>query len=72
VDKIVDALYKKILILLAVAGGSWVYIVKFFEKEAYFLSILLGLIFLFVSMIIVVNYVKMNKIIKRMENEINS
>jgi len=35
-DKIVDALYKKILILLAVAGGSWVYIVKFFEKEAYF------------------------------------
>jgi len=69
-DKIVDALYKKLIILLAVAGGSWVYMVKFFEKEYYFLSVLLFFVFLFVGSIIIKNYVQMNKLIRRMgENE---
>jgi len=68
VDKIVDALYKKILILLAVAGGSWVYGIKFYESNFIF-SFLLFFIFLFVSVIIIKNYVEMNKIIKKMKKE---
>ena len=69
-DKLVDAYYKKILILLAVAGGSWVYMIEFFENSN-LLYVICGIIFLFVGLIIVVNYVKMNKIIKRMEDEYN-
>jgi len=65
-DKVVDALYKKLVILLAVAGGLWVYTIKFFEQNN-LLYLVLG--FLFVALIIIVNYVKMNKFIKRMENE---
>jgi membrane protein YdbS with pleckstrin-like domain len=71
VDKIVDALYKKILILLAIAGGSWVYAVEFLEKEVYFASIFLFLVFIFVGMIIIKNYVQMNILIKRMIDDEN-
>jgi len=67
-DKVVDALYKKLVILLAVAGGLWVYTIKFFEQNN-LLYIVLGILFLFVALIIIVNYVKMNKFIKRMEYE---
>ena len=69
-DKIVDALYKKILILLAIAGGSWVYGIKFYESNFIF-SFLLFFIFLFVSVIIIKNYVEMNKIIKKMKKEMD-
>ena len=69
-EKIVDALYKKILILLAVAGGSWVYGIKFYESNFIF-SFLLFFIFLFVSVIIIKNYVEMNKIIKKMKKEMD-
>jgi len=65
-DKVVDALYKKLVILLAVEGGLWIYTIKFFEQNN-LLYVVLG--FLFVALIIIVNYVKMNKFIKRMENE---
>jgi hypothetical protein len=67
-DKVVNALYKKLIILLAVAGGLWVYTIKFFEQNNY-LYFVLGFLFLFVALIIIVNYVKMNQYIKRMENE---
>jgi hypothetical protein len=67
-DKVVDALYKKLIILLAVAGGLWVYMIRFFEQNN-LLYVILGFLFLFVALIIIVNYVKMNKFIKRMENE---
>jgi len=70
VDKIVDALYKKILILLAIAGGLWVYMIRFFEKGN-LLYLVFGFLFLFVSSIVFVNYIKMNKYIKRMEDEFN-
>ena len=69
-EKIVDALYKKILILLAIAGGSWVYRIKFYESNFIF-SFLLFFIFLFVSVIIIKNYVEMNKIIKKMKKEMD-
>ena len=69
-DKIVDALYKRILILLAIAGGSWVYGIKFYESNFIF-SFLLFFIFLFVSVIIIKNYVEMNKIIKKMKKEMD-
>jgi hypothetical protein len=69
-EKIVDALYKKILILLAIAGGSWVYGIKFYESNFIF-SFLLFFIFLFVSVIIIKNYVEMNKIIKKMKKEMD-
>ncbi|MEO1927972.1 MAG: hypothetical protein ABGX26_04720 [Nautiliaceae bacterium] len=49
-DKIIDALYKKLL--LAVAGGLWFYTIKFFEQNNY-LYFILG--FLFVALIIIVN-----------------
>jgi len=70
-DKLVDAYYKKILILLAVDGGSWVYGVKFYEKGIYWLSIILFVLFSFLGLIIVKNYVEMNKILKRMKNDEN-
>ncbi len=64
-DKIVDALYKKFIVLLAVAGGLCFYTIKFFEQNNY-LYFVLGFLFLFVALIIIVNYVKMNQYIKRM------
>jgi len=70
-DKLIDAYYKKILILLAVGGGSWVYGVKFYEKGIYWLSIILFVLFSFLGLIIVKNYVEMNKILKRMKNDEN-
>jgi len=70
-DKLIDAYYKKILILLAVCGGSWVYGVKFYEKGIYWLSIILFVLFSFLGLIIVKNYVEMNKILKRMKNDEN-
>jgi len=70
VDKIVDALYKKLVILLAIGGGVWVYTIKFFEKNYFILAFTLFGIFLLVVSIILVNYVKMNKYIKKMEEEV--
>ncbi len=70
-DKVVDALYKKIIVLLAIAGGSWMYGVKFLEKKYDILSYFLFFIFLFISVIIIKNYVDMNKIIKRMKKDLN-
>ena len=72
-SKLVDSYYKKLLILLAIDGGVWVYGVKFIEKY-FFFSFLLFFIFLFISYIIIINYVKMNQKIKQMEemNERNS
>ena len=69
-DKVVDVLYKKILVLLAIAGGSWVYGIKFYENN-YIFSFFLLFVFLFVSVIIIKNYVEMNKIIKKMQKDID-
>ena len=66
-DKVIDALYKKLVILLAIAGGVWVYMIKFFEKNYFILALTLLSVFLFTVFIILVNYVKMNKYIKKME-----
>jgi len=70
VDKIIDALYKKLVILLAIGGGIWVYSIKFFEKGYLILAFTLFTIFLLVVVIILINYVKMNKCIKKMEEEV--
>ncbi len=66
-SKLVDSYYKKLLILLAIDGGVWVYMIKFFEKAYYILSMFLFFVFFFIGLIIFTNYVKMNKKIKKME-----
>ena len=69
-DKIVDALYKKLVVLLAIGGGIWVYTIKFFENSYFILAFTLFIIFLLIVAVILVNYVKMNKYIKRMEEKV--
>ena len=44
-DKLIDAIYKKTLILLAIAGGIWVYGFKFYEKGYFFIS---GVFYVFI------------------------
>ena len=67
-SKLIDSYYKKILVLLAVDGGIWIYLIKFFEKGYYLVTIIFSLFFLFIGVIIFVNYVKMNKVIRKMED----
>ncbi len=62
-----DILYKKVVILLASAGGSGAYAVKFAQDENYILSIVLGIFFIFSATGIGILYTKLDIL----EKEIN-
>ena len=65
-SKLIDALYKKLVILLAMSGGFGAYAIKFIQNAnwvGYFFLIL----FLFVSIAVFVTYLKLNLSIKKLE-----
>ncbi|NWF66103.1 MAG: hypothetical protein HXX81_01410 [Campylobacterales bacterium] len=66
-SKKADLIYKKIVILLAIAGGCWIYWIKFIDsKDVYFkfLGYSLFIIFLILCVGIGINYLKLNRIEK--------
>jgi len=66
-DKLVDAIYKKTLILLAIAGGIWVYGFKFYEKGYFFISGVFMFLFIIVTLSILNNLSKIGFYIKKLE-----
>ena len=65
-SKLIDALYKKLVILVAIAGGFGAYAVKFLQNSnliGYFFI----LIFIFISIAVFYTYVKLNDTIKVLE-----
>jgi len=62
-----EILYKKVVILLASAGGSGAYAVKFSQDESFALGIVLGIFFIFSATGIGILYMKLDGL----EKEIN-
>ena len=64
----VDIIYKKLLLFIAMAGGSWVYGTKFADS---LFSLLLFGFFIFISFGIIINILKLNDIEKQLRKENN-
>jgi type IV secretory pathway TrbL component len=62
-----DVIYKKIVVLLALIGGSGAYGVKFFQENIYILATILGIIFLYSILGIGILYKKLNEIEREMD-----
>lgn len=63
-----DVINKKAILLLAVSGGVGAYAVKFlFESESYLLGYLFSAVFTISAIGVFVNYNKLNKIEKKIE-----
>ncbi len=66
--KLIDALYKKLVILVAIAGGFGAYAVKFLQN-ANSIGYLFILIFTIVSIAVFYSYVKLNDYIREIERD---
>ena len=66
IAKMIDALYKKLIILLAIAGGFGAYMMKLL-LAANWLGYVFMFIFAFVSIAIFGTYLKLNNFIKTLE-----
>ena len=64
-----DILYKKVVILLASAGGSGAYAVKFAQDGSFILSIVLGIFFIFSATGIGILYMKLDSLEKEISYE---
>ena len=64
--KAIDALYKKLVVLLAVAGGFGAYAIKFLSNENW-IGYVFALIFLFVSIAVFIAYTKLNILVNKLE-----
>jgi hypothetical protein len=60
-SKVADIVNKKLIVLLAIAGGIGAYAVKFIEQNNLF-GYLLGMIFIVVSIGIAFNYNELNRL----------
>ncbi len=69
-SKVIDGLYKKLVILLAIAGGFGAYAIKFIN-EANWVGYLFALIFVLVSVAIFISYAKLNIFVKKLERKID-
>jgi len=65
-SKLIDALYKKLVVLVAIAGGFGAYAVKFLQNEN-LIGYIFIVIFIFVSTAVFYTYVKLNDYIKELE-----
>jgi len=65
-SKKVDALYKKLVILLVISGGFGAYAIKFIQSSHWVGYLFLGA-FIFVSIAIFVTYIKLNIFVKQVE-----
>ena len=64
-----DILYKKVVILLASAGGSGAYAVRFSQDGSFILSVVLGLFFIFSATGIGILYMKLDSLEKEIGYE---
>ena len=65
-SKIIDAFYKKLIILLPIAGGIGAYSIEFF-KQGNKIGYLFAIVFILVSIAIFISYAKLNTAIKELE-----
>jgi len=70
-DKLIDAYYKKLLILTVIIGGIWFNMIDFFEKQVFSIGFFLFIILLFLIISFIYNYGKFNSYIKTLEKESN-
>ncbi|MDP2894769.1 MAG: hypothetical protein Q8N78_10440 [Sulfurimonas sp.] len=71
IAKLIDSLYKKLIILLAIDGAFGTYALKYIA-DSNIVGYVFAVIFIFVSIAIVVTYAKMNlwtKNLERISNE---
>jgi len=64
-----DLIYKKLLVLLAMAGGSGAYVVKFYERGEYVILSFFLLAFIFATIGIGVNYFEINDLKKEIDKK---
>ncbi len=69
-SKIIDSLYKKLVILLAISGGFGAYAIKFLS-ESNWVGYLFATVFIFVSIAVFVSYSKLNIFVKKLERTID-
>ncbi len=69
-SKLIDALYKKLVVLVAIAGGFGAYAVKFITTS-YWIGYPFAAIFILVSIAIFGAYLKLNITIKVLERIVN-
>ncbi|MDQ1339476.1 MAG: hypothetical protein QG567_628 [Campylobacterota bacterium] len=66
IAKLIDSLYKKLIILLAIDGAFGTYALKYIA-DSNIVGYVFAVIFIFVSIAIVVTYAKMNLWTKNLE-----
>lgn len=66
IAKIVDALYKKLVILTAIGGGFGAYAINFLQKNSNY-GYVFAIVFILISIAIFVTYVKLNTYIRGLE-----
>ena len=66
ISKIIDALYKKLIILVAIAGGFGAYAISFLRKNSGY-GYVFAIVFVVVSISIFIAYYRFNIYIKEME-----
>jgi hypothetical protein len=65
-----ELIYKKLIVLLAISGGSGAYSVRFYEKSEYGMAIFFLIAFMISAIGISVNYQELNNIKKETDKEI--
>ena len=65
-SKLIDALYKKLVVLVAITGGFGAYAVKFLQNEN-LIGYIFIVVFIFISTAVFYTYVKLNDYIKELE-----
>jgi uncharacterized membrane protein YjjP (DUF1212 family) len=64
--KIIDGLYKKLIVLLAIDGGFGAYAIKFLSNGNW-IGIGFVIVFIFVSIAIFYTYIELNNFIKQLK-----
>jgi hypothetical protein len=66
ISKIIDSLYKKLIVLLAIGGGFGAYSIKFLQDENW-VGIGFTFVFIFVSIAIFYTYIDLNYFVKKLK-----
>ncbi len=70
ISKVIDGLYKKLVVLLAISGGFGAYAIKFLY-ESNWAGYLFAVVFILVSIAIFITYSKLNIFVKKLERMIH-
>ena len=69
ISKVIDGLYKKLVVLLAISGGFGAYAIKFLYESSW-VGYLFAVVFILVSIAIFITYSKLNIFVKKLERMI--